>query len=121
MYYIEKTAIQFTTMKRSITKIVNHAQISEKAIERYLIDKVEALGGICLKYHNANAIGFPDRICLLPNGRALWIELKSCGQRLRTIQQLRINQLTRLGHAAHVCDSRDAIDKILEPFNDFDQ
>ena len=52
------------SMKKSIENIVQHAEVSEKAIERYLCDVVKKLGGVCLKYSNANMVGYPDRVAL---------------------------------------------------------
>lgn len=106
-------------MTKQIENIVNHAEVSEKSIEKYLVERVEALGGMCLKYHNPNQIGFPDRICLLPDGKVMWVELKSRGEKLRTIQEIRFNQLARLGQIVHVCDSKHAIDAIMEPLKQF--
>ena len=64
-------------MKANVENIVRHADVSEKAIERYLCDQVKNLGGVCLKYSSANTAGYPDRVALLPGGRTIWIELKS--------------------------------------------
>lgn len=103
-------------MKQSIEKIVKHAEISEKAIEQYLTDSIKKLGGICLKYSNPGMVGFPDRVCLLPDGATLWVELKSKGQQLRTMQRIRISQMLHLGHTVTVCKSKEDIDRMLEPY-----
>lgn len=68
-------------MNRNIKNIVEHADVSEKAIERYLCDVVKKLGGVCLKYSNANMVGYPDRVALMPGGLCVWFELKSKGAR----------------------------------------
>lgn len=99
---------------KKIEKIVKHAEVSEKAIERYLVERIKDLGGVCLKYSNPNRIGYPDRVCLLPWDLTLWVELKSKGQTLRTIQRQRIQEMSKIGHFVHVCDSKDAVDKLLE-------
>lgn len=104
-------------MRKSIENIVKHSEYSEKAIERYLVDSVKNLGGICLKYYNPNMVGYPDRICLMPNGDVIWVELKSHGEQLRSIQNIRIKQLVKLKQVVHVCDNKQAIDKILAPYN----
>lgn len=103
-------------MKRSIENIVKHAEVSEKAIEQHLTDSVKKLGGICLKYSNPGMVGFPDRVCLLPGGITLWVELKSKGQQLRTMQRIRISQMVHLGHLVNVCKSKEDIDEMLEPY-----
>ena len=84
-------------MKANVENIVRHADVSEKAIERYLRDQVKNLGGVCLKYSSANTAGYPDRVALLPGGRTIWIE-----------------QLASLGHQVFVADSKERINEILE-------
>lgn len=101
-------------MKKSIEKIVNHAEVSEKAIERYLVEQVKKLGGVCLKYSNPGTVGYPDRICLLPWGVTLWVELKSKGETLKAVQKVRIDQMNRIGHPVYVCDSKEEIDEVVE-------
>lgn len=103
-------------MSKKIDNIVRHAEVSEKAIERYLAACVKELGGICLKYANAGMVGYPDRICLLPGGVTVWVELKSKGESVKPIQRVRIEQLERIGHKVHVCDSKEKIDEVLEPY-----
>ncbi|WP_294610912.1 VRR-NUC domain-containing protein [uncultured Bacteroides sp.] len=103
-------------MKKKIENIVRHAEVSEKAIERYLADSVKELGGVCLKYSNPGMVGYPDRICLLPNGVTVWVELKSKGEQLKAIQKVRIKQMTEIEHTVYVCDSKEAIDEVLEPY-----
>ena len=94
-------------------KIVRHADVSEKAIERYLTNGVKTLGGICLKYSNAGMVGFPDRVCLLPGGVTIWVELKSKGESPKAIQQVRFSQMTKIGHCVYVCDSKEKVDEVL--------
>lgn len=35
---------------KKLEAITRHAEVSEKAIEKYLVQEVKAIGGICLKY-----------------------------------------------------------------------
>lgn len=101
---------------KNIDRIVKHAEVSEKAIERYLSECVKELGGTCLKYSNPGMAGYPDRICLLPGGVTIWVELKSKDGELKAIQKIRIDQLRKLGHTVHVCSSKAAIDEVLKPY-----
>ena len=48
----------------------------EKEIEKKLIDVVRRPGGLCLKWVCPGWAGVPDRICLLPGGRVVFVELK---------------------------------------------
>lgn len=48
----------------------------EKDIEKKLRQKVEALGGKCLKWVCPGWSGVPDRIVILPGGRIYFVETK---------------------------------------------
>lgn len=94
-------------------RLIKHSEVSEKAIERYLVERVRALGGICLKYSNPGEVGYPDRLCIFPNGVTRWVELKSKGEELRAIQVKRIERLLRMDHSVWVCDSKQTIDNLI--------
>lgn len=97
-----------------LEKITRHSEVSEKAIEKYLTDRVRDMGGVCLKYSNPGVAGYPDRVCLLPGGVTVWIELKSRDGRLSGIQRIRIACMRRMGHTVCVCRSRGDVDGILD-------
>lgn len=99
-------------------RLIKHSEVSEKSIERYLVERIKDLGGICLKYSNPNRVGYPDRVCLLPWGVTVWVELKSKGQTLRTIQRQRIQEMARIGHPVFVCDSKQTIDNLISSLNE---
>ena len=94
-------------MKKSIENIVHHSEVSEKEIEKYLVKQVRAMGGICLKYSNA------DRVAILPFGVTVWVELKSRGKKPTKIQVLRHEELKDLGHHVIVLDSKPKIDQMV--------
>ena len=96
-----------------ITEIANHADVSENAIESYLVKKVEQEGGIALKYTNPYQAGFPDRLVLMPEGKMCWVEVKSKGKKPRMLQIQRHEQLIRLGYKVFVIDSREKVDKLI--------
>ena len=97
-----------------IEKITRHSEVSERAIERYLTDRVRDMGGVCLKYSNPGMAGYPDRVCLLPGGVTVWVELKSRDGRLSGIQRIRIAGMRRMGHTVYVCRSRADVDSVLD-------
>lgn len=101
-------------MKRAIKAIVKHSEVSEKAIERYLVERVESLGGICLKYVNFSYSGYPDRIVMLPGGWTAWVELKSRGRKPTFLQTLRHEALRAVGQWVYVADSRERVDEIID-------
>ena len=104
-------------MKKKIADIVNHAEVSEKAIERYLVDEIHKLGGVCLKYSNQNMVGFPDRLILLPGARTIWVELKSRGKHTTALQDIRLRTLNKLGYDTYICDNKEEIDKIIKTYS----
>lgn len=103
-------------MRRQIENIARHAEVSEKAIERYLAERVKALGGVCLKYSNPGMTGYPDRLCVMPEGKTIWVELKSRGRKPEALQEVRFRQLESLGHRVYVCDSREKVDEVLSNY-----
>ena len=101
-------------MNKQLIKLVRQSEMSEKAIEQYLVKQVRKAGGICLKYSNPGETGYPDRICLLPEGKVIFVELKSTGEKPRKIQLVRMNELKGIGFEVHICDSREFVDTIIE-------
>lgn len=112
---MQKFCLLFTDRRNmdKVDNIVRHAEVSEKAIEKYLCDLVKSLGGVCLKYSNAGMTGYPDRVALLPAGRCAWFELKSKGRKPSKVQRIRFAQLESIGHAVHVCDSKESINEVM--------
>lgn len=106
-------------MRKRINNIVNHAEVSEKAIERYLVKRVRAAGGVCLKYANPNMVGYPDRLILLPDGYAMWVEVKSKGKKPAKIQAIRQAELESLGQYVNTVDNKESVDDIMETYNNW--
>lgn len=100
--------------KRSIENLTRHADVSEKAIERYLVELAKQNGLLCLKYSNPNMVGYPDRLLVLPGGGVVWVELKSKGRKPTKIQQIRMSELTGMGHLVKVIDNKADIDELIK-------
>lgn len=103
-------------MKKDLKNIVRHAEVSEKAIEQFLANSVKRMGGVCLKYSNPGMVGYPDRVCLLPGGVTIWIELKSQGEHLMPAQRIRKAQMENMGHPVYVCDSKLQVELLLKKY-----
>ena len=86
---------------------------SEKTLEARLVREIEARGGMALKYTSQYHRGIPDRICLLPGGIALFVELKSTGQRPTKLQQHAIAKLVNLGFWCAVVSSTETLEKLM--------
>lgn len=92
-------------------------ETSEKYIERFLVDKIRARGGLCIKLLTNQFIGLPDRLILIPERRLAFVELKSTGQKPRKIQIAVHNKIRALGFKVYVIDSIDGITQLLKEFD----
>ena len=102
------------SLKKAAANIADHAEVSEKAIERYLVEQAKQNGLLCLKYSNSNMVGYPDRLLVLRDGGVIWVELKSKGRKPTKIQQLRMKELSELGHVVKVIDNKADIDELFK-------
>lgn len=90
---------------------------SEKTLERSLKNSVEVkLKGWCLKLPSAHITGLPDRLCLFPGGRILFVELKTTGKSPREIQLFIHNKLRSLGFRVEVVDTSEQIEKLIREY-----
>ena len=69
--------------------------ILESQIERKLVEGIKILGGMCLKFVSPSSKGVPDRIVLLPNGKVIFVELKTETGRLSKIQEYIIDEMQK--------------------------
>ena len=76
----------------------------EKLIEQKLIKAVKDIGGIALKIVSPGFDGMPDRLILLPNRKAAFVEVKAPGKTLRPLQEKRKRQLEALGFLVFCLD-----------------
>ena len=88
--------------------------MSEKAIEHYLGEQMKEIGGLSLKYSSGTQTGYPDRICLFPNGLTAWVEVKASGAKPTQLQKIRHARLRHLGQVVLVVDSREAVKGLIE-------
>jgi len=86
----------------------------EKIIEKALVAKVKAMGGIAPKFTSPGFDGMPDRLVLLPRGKMAFVELKAPGRKPRALQEARHRLLQRLGFKVYVIDEINQIDSVLE-------
>lgn len=101
-------------MTKQIDNITRHSEVSEKAIERYLVEQASNNGLLCLKYYNPNMAGYPDRLLLIPGGKTYWVELKSKGKKPSQLQSRRMAELIAMGFPVAVIDSKDAVDELIK-------
>ncbi|AVE48201.1 PDDEXK family nuclease [Serratia marcescens] len=79
----------------------------ESTIERHLVAQVKAAGGTAYKFTSPGRRSVPDRLVLLPGGRAVFVECKAPGEQPRPDQVREHNRLRALGFDVVVLDSKN--------------
>lgn len=86
----------------------------ERTVEHRLAVEAKRRGGLTLKFVSPGLDGVPDRIVLLPHGRMAFVEVKAPGERMRTLQVRRKEQLEGLGFSVYCLDRTERIGGILD-------
>lgn len=86
----------------------------EKTIEQKFVAAVKAAGGIAPKFVSPGLDGMPDRLALLPDGKAAFVEVKAPGRKPRPLQLARHRLLQRLGFRVYVLDDERQIGGMLD-------
>ena len=87
--------------------------MKETEIEKKLVLKVKAKGGIAPKFVSPSYAGMPDRLVLLPSGVFAFAELKAPGMKPRPLQVARHRMLRSLGFKVYVIDGTEQIEEVL--------
>jgi hypothetical protein len=53
----------------------------ESTLENYVREKIKGAGGRAFKWAGPGTPGAPDRICIFPGGRIIFVELKRPGRK----------------------------------------
>lgn len=95
---------------------------TEKNIEVMFRLAVKEMGGQSYKWTSPNNRGVPDRICFLPGGLVIAVELKAPGKVPTKLQMKVIQRLQGLGTEVIVIDSFEGIkifkEVVMEVLND---
>jgi hypothetical protein len=89
---------------------------SEKVLEKKIITATQNAGGMSIKLLSNYVRGLPDRLCLLPGGRVLFVEVKTTGEEPSPTQRLRHMTLRRLGFQVEVIDTSARIKEVFDVF-----
>ena len=87
--------------------------MKETEIEKKLVLKVKAKGGIAPKFVSPSYAGMPDRLVLLPGGVFAFAELKAPGMKPRPLQVARHRMLRSLGFKVYVINGTQQIEEVL--------
>ena len=86
----------------------------EKEIERRMVQTVKARGGLGYKFVSPNNPGVPDRIIITPDGRVIFVELKTEIGRLARLQKWQISEMQKRGADVRVANGWPAVKALLE-------
>lgn len=90
-----------------------HLIESEKVLEKKLVREVRKVAGWCIKLLPNFVSGIPDRMCLLPHGRIIFVEMKGTGEEPSPIQFYVHSRLRRIGFTVLVIDSTSGINELI--------
>lgn len=84
--------------------------VRESDIEAHLVKRVKEAGGIAYKFTSPQRRSVPDRLVLMPGGRAWFAELKAPGAVPTEAQAREHERLRALGFEVEVVDDKALID-----------
>lgn len=84
---------------------------AEKAVEQYLVRRIKAHGGMCIKLTGLN--GVPDRLVITQDNVA-FVELKAPNGRISAIQEVMHKRLKKLGFDVHVLWNFEQVDNFMK-------
>lgn len=84
----------------------------ESKIEKYLTQRVKAMGGEVRKVKWIGRRGAPDRLAMMPKG-TIWVELKATGQVPEAHQLREHKRMRAMGQRVEVVDSLARVEEVL--------
>ena len=89
--------------------------LKESEIEGWLKSRVEKLGGLWFKFVSPGNDGVPDRMAIFPDGRTVFVELKTAMGHLSRVQRYQIRRFReRHQQVCVVYGKRGAVDFIRD-------
>ena len=87
---------------------------SEKTVERKLAELCKLNGGMCIKLLSFHINGLPDRMCIFPKSKIVFVELKTTGEKPRAIQLFMHKKLRQMGFRVEVIDTTEQVVDLIE-------
>ena len=94
----------FMVLLGTFPLVYKEKSMLERDIERKFKKGIKAKGGLALKFISPGWSGAPDRLILMPGGKASFAEMKASGKTLRPLQKKRKAELEALGFVVEVID-----------------
>ena len=91
----------------------------ERDVEKHLVKRVKAAGGIAYKFTSPGRRSVPDRLVLMPpdllddSQRAIFVELKAPGKTATPAQLREHGRLRDLGFRVEVIDTKEGVDAFM--------
>lgn len=86
----------------------------EKDVEKVLVQEVKKLGGAAYKWVSPGNAGVPDRIVIFPGQAPVFVEVKTDGGKLSTLQEAQIRTLKKLGQDVRVVRGMDGVSQFFQ-------
>lgn len=86
----------------------------ESEIEKILVDGIRKLGGRAFKWVSPGNDGVPDRIVVLPEYPAIFVEMKTVTGKLTSLQRVQIKRLQKMGQDVRVLYGEKETQTFLE-------
>lgn len=86
----------------------------ESEIESRMAQMVKKRGGLCYKFVSPNNPGVPDRIVITPDGRVIFVELKTEIGSLAKIQKWQLEKMRKRGADVRVIKGWQAVKAFVE-------
>ena len=88
---------------------------SEAQIERYCVEQIKKRGGWALKYTSSTEAGLPDRLCIFPSGKQVWVEFKRPNRHtLDPLQKIQCAKLKKLNQSVVMINSFSKVSKLID-------
>lgn len=89
--------------------------MKESTVEAYLRDEVKKIGGKAYKFVSPGNTGVPDRLVVIPNRPAFFVETKATGKKSTALQMLKQAELRRMGSNVYSeIDCKTEVDSLLK-------
>lgn len=83
--------------------------VSEKKLKR----EIEGVGGLCYKFTSPGRQGVPDRVCIIPGGHVVFVEMKQENGSLRPLQRAEIARMKERGADVWVVYGNTGVDAFM--------